>query len=353
VIALLLDDPKAMQKIDASDMLSAIEKTPDRLKPPADAESTCHINVERPTVVVFGGLGGSGIAGDILADYCRDASEIPVMVSRSVGLQRFVGEGALFVAVSYSGDTQETLGMFQQAKEAHAASAIVTSGGRLFALAIEESVPYLKVTSGMPPRVALPELVAALVHLAGEAGVLKDSKGVLESASVSTRAVIDAVKVDVPLAQNPAKQVASSLFGRLPLLVGDEENGSVLRRFKNELNENSKLPAFCYILPEAYHNDIEGFGALAHLSNTQPIVLESARRNLHEELLREKLSETFSKFGYPPPRFFSGIGTDRLGWLISAITFGDFVSFYLAMLNGVDPSKLSLIPTFRALKGQV
>ena len=350
---MLLDDPEAMRKIDASNMSSAIEKTADRLKPPANAESTCHINVERPTTIVFGGLGGSGIAGDILADYCRDASDVPVMVSRSVDLQRFVGAGAVFVAVSYSGDTRETLGMFQQAKEAHATSAIVTSGGRLLALAQEERVPYLKVTSGMPPRVALPELVAALVHLASEVGVLKDSRGVLESASISTRAVIDAVKVDVPLAQNPAKQIASSLFGRLPLLVGAEENGSVLRRFKNELNENSKLPAFCYMLPEAYHNDIEGFGALARLSNTQPIVLESPRRNRDEELLSKKLLETFSQFGYPLPRFFSGIGEDRLGWLLSAVTFGDFVSFYLAMLNGLDPSKLSLIPNFRALKGQV
>lgn len=352
IVILLLDDSSAIRKIDASDMLSAIHKTPDRLLPPADAESTCPIDIEPPMAVVLAGLGGSGIIGDILADYCRDRAQVPVTICRSLGVPKFVNASTLFVAISYSGDTRETLGMFAQAKNAHAKLVVISSGGKLLSLARSAGVPYLMVTSGMPPRVALPELVAALVYVLEKAKVLENGPRLLESASKSTRTLIDNVKATVRIAQNPAKQVASSLAGHLPLLISSEENVSVLRRFKNELNENSKAPAAIYTLPEAYHNDIEGLKSLNDLSNPQPVILRSRHQNVDEDLAAKKLLEVLSQFGYPSPLFFGGIGDERLGWLLSAITFGDFVSFYLAILNGVDPSRLSLIPQFKALRDQ-
>jgi len=353
VIALLLDDATAIRKIDATDMLSAIQKTPDRLIPPTDAEATCRIDIDPPSSIVFAGLGGSGIVGDILVDYCRDTVETSVTVCRSRKIPRFVDGSTLFVAISYSGNTRETLGMFAQAKDRSANLVVITSGGKLLNIAGTENIPYVNVTANMPPRVALPELVAALVHVLGEAKILDSTGKLLESGSRTTRTLVDTMKGTVPLAQNPAKQIASSLFGHFPVLIGSEENVSVLRRFKNELNENSKAPAICYTLPEAFHNDIEGLKSLNNLTNPQPVILRDLSRGEAEELADKKLLETMSQFGYPIPLFFSGIGDERFGWLLSAITFGDFVSFYLAVLNGVDPSQLSLIPSFRALKGQV
>jgi len=353
LVALLLDDFSAIRKIDKSDMLSVMQKTPDRLVLPADAESTCRINIDPPRTIVFAGLGGSAIVGDILADYCRDIVHVPVTVCRSVKIPEFVDKSTFFVAISYSGDTRETLGLCEQAKRRNANLAAVTSGGKLLSMARTEGIPYLEVNASMPPRVALPELVAALLHVLEEAGVLDTNGRLLESASTSTRALIDSVKITVPLTQNPAKQTAFSLHGHLPLLVGTEENVSVLRRFKNELNENSKEPAFFYSVPETFHNDIEGLKALNSLSKPQPIILRDVNQEESEQLEMKKLLETFSRFGYALPCFFSGIGDERFGWLFSAITFGDFVSFYLAMLNDVDPSELTLIPHFKALKGQV
>jgi len=350
---LLLDDSTGIRKIDKSDMLSALEKTPERLVLPADAKFTCRINIDPPKAIVFAGLGGSAIVGDILADYCRDTVQVPVTVCRSLQIPKFVDTGTLFVAISYSGDTRETLGLCDQAKGRNANLAAITSGGKLLGMARSNGIPYVNVTSSMPPRVALPELVAALVHVLEEAKILATKGKLLESASTSTRALVDSVGGSVPLKRNPAKQAASSLYGHLPLLVGSEENVSVLRRFKNELNENSKEPAFFYSLPEAFHNDIEGLNALKSLSNPQPIILRDLNQEENERLEVNKLSETISRFGYAPPLFFSGIGDERFGWLFSAITFGDFVSFYLAMLNGVDPSELTLIPDFKALKGRV
>jgi glucose/mannose-6-phosphate isomerase len=348
-----LDDVSAIRGIDRLDMLSVMLTSPDRLRPPADAESTCHIDRESPENVVFAGVGGSGIVGDILTDYCRSIANLPTMVCRSLQIPRFVGKNTLFVAVSYSGDTRETLAMFEQAKNAHARLAVVSSGGKLLSVARSESIPYLQVRAGMLPRVALPELIGAAVHVLGETEMIRDSRVLLESASLSMKATIDDVSPAVPFERNSAKQIASSVVGRLPLLVGSEENVSVLRRFKNELNENGKAPAVIYTLPEAYHDDIEGLKALTDLSDPQPLILRTLNEGYEEHLAREKLIETLSEFGYPQPLYFNGMGDGRFDWLLSAITFGDFVSVYLAVVKGLDPSRLSLIPQFRAIKGQV
>ena len=347
-----LDDRDIVRKIDESDMLGVMEKSSERLTPPADIESTCRIHFESPMNVVLAGVGGSGIVGEILTDYCRDAVEVPTAVCRSVKIPKSVGKNTLFVAISYSGETIETLHMFEQARQAGAKLAVVTSGGKLFHAAQENRIPYAKIPAGMLPRVALPELVAALTYVLGEVGLL-DTRNLLESASSSISDIINKVKATTPLGQNPAKQMAMALRGHLPILVGREEDLSVLRRFKNELNENSKVPAFFYTLPEAYHDDIEGLQELSQLTRPQPVFLRPHGETGEEQRVNEKLVDLFSQHEYPQPLYFGGVGLDRLAWLLSAITLGDFASFYLAILKGVDPSKLSLIPSFRAIRGQV
>jgi glucose/mannose-6-phosphate isomerase len=311
------------------------------------------MRTETPMSLVFMGVGGSGIVGDILTDYCRDAVGIPVMVCRSLKIPKFVGKDTLVVAISYSGETRETLDMFEEARHSGARLAAVCSGGKLLDAARTLGVPYVKVTAGMLPRVALPELVGAAIHVLAAVGILEDTHRLLDMATSSTRALIDEVKATVPLERNPAKQVATALMGRLPLLIGSEENISVLRRFKNELNENSKVPAVFYTLPEAYHDDIEGLKALCELSQPQPVILRSHIQAERELRTGERLLQVLSQLHFPTPASFSGLGDGRLEWLLSAIAFGDFVSVYLSALRGVDPSEMSLIPSFRAITSRV
>ena len=334
-------------------MLSLMEQTPERLAPPRDVKRTLNLDSQAPLNVVLGGMGGSGIVGDIVADFCRSSVRIPTTVCRSVRLPRFVDERTLFVAISYSGDTQETLEMLGQARRMNALLAIVCSGGKLLSEAENNGIPYVRVPSGMAPRVALPELLAAVTHVMWKAKVIEDAQRLLELAKASTSEVLKRVKAPVPMAQNPAKQAASALFGHLPLLIGSEEDGSVLRRFKNELNENSKMPAVLYTLPEACHNDVEGLKDLGHLSNPLPVIFRGQYQTERERKISDKLIDVLAGVGFPPPLLLEGSGNGRFEWLVSAITFGDFVSFYLAILKGVDPSKLALIPEFKTIRGQV
>jgi glucose/mannose-6-phosphate isomerase len=307
----------------------------------------------QPRNIVFAGVGGSGIVGDVLCDYSKRTIGIPSFVCRASRIPSFVNENTLFIAISFSGDTNETLGMLDQAKRTGACLAAVTSGGRLHSISFGEKIPYVEVPRNLIPRVALPELVAATVFVLGKGGVVRDTDRLLEATRTAVKQQIDLVKAAVQQSQNKAKQAAVALNDRLPLLIGDEENASVLRRFKNELNENAKMPAFYVAIPEAFHDDIEGFAALRQLSKTQPIFLDSHEESAGEIKTVEKLEELLVGLGYPPPIAFEGKGTDRLGWLLSAITFGDYVSAYLAILRNVDPSTLALIPKFRAIRGQV
>jgi glucose/mannose-6-phosphate isomerase len=350
---MLLDDAKAIGEIDRSNMLSIMEKTPARLVRPVDALSTCRGDFGTLENVVLGGVGGSGIVGDILSDYCRQSTDVPVAVCRTLGIPKFIGKRTLFVAISYSGETQETLGQLQQAMRKRARVVAITSGGRLLSRAKSKNMPYLRVPSDLPPRLTLPELVASATFVMGSAKLLRNTSGLLTRAAKSLSELIEKVRPTVQSQHNDAKQMAQALVDRLPLLIGDEAYGSVLRRFKNELNENSKVPALYYTLPEGYHDDIEGLSALRRLTNPQPIILHTRNEVDGQRRTREELVRLLGELGFPPVLRFEGKGKDRLSQLLTAITFADYVSVYLAILRGVDPVQLKLIPRFReAMRGE-
>jgi glucose/mannose-6-phosphate isomerase len=334
-------------------MLLTLEKAAEHLAPPSDADSTCDFNLEAPENLVFGGVGGSGIVGEVLSDYCRTAIGIPSFVCRTPRIPNFVGKRTLCIAISYSGTTNETLGMYDQARSAGAQLASVCSGGRLLALSRTDKIPYVRVPENLLPRVALPEMLAATVFVIGKAGVVKDSRRLLRTAAEAVATQIGTMKLSIPLTENKAKQAAMALNNRLPLLIGGEENASVLRRFKNELNENSKVPAFYFALPEAYHDDIEGLSTLSQLCKTQPFLLHGQNESEGDMKTASGLEKLLVELGFATPISFEGKGDDRLGWLLSAIIFGDYASTYLAILRDVDPSSLNLIPKFRAIRGQV
>lgn len=348
-MAMILDDGEALRAIDRADMLAFMEQTPERFSLLPYSSSKFPKKLDMPRNVVFGGVGGSGIAGDILTDFSRDAVQVPVSICRAFRLPSFVGKDTLFVAISYSGETLETLGLLTQAKHRGAMLAAISSGGKLLAEAKAQGLPYLNVPTGMLPRVALPELLAAAVHVLGAAGIIEDHRALLSQGAQMLKAKLLEIKPSVPANRNSAKKMAQNLVDKVPLLIGDEENGSVLRRFKNEINENSKMPAFYYTVPEAYHDDIEGLKNLSQLTRVQPILLRNPDELEGQRRTRERLAALLRELGFPEIAEFQGTGDDKLSQLLTAVLFGDYVSVYLAALRGVDPSHLTLIPKFRAV----
>jgi len=307
------------------------------------------LKIEKPHNVLFCGVGGSGIVGDVLSDYAKQAVGIPVSVCRASSIPTYVGTNSLVIAVSYSGETEETLGLMRQALRKGANLIVIGSAGRLIPLAQKESIPYLKTMPGLLPRVALPEMVAAALFALDRVGVVEDASELISRAAGELEGEIESISPSAPSSSNPAKQLASSLAGKLPLLIGREEDVSVLRRFKNGLNENSKVPAFYYAVPEAYHDDVEGLQSLKELVRVQPVMLLGHEESENDKRRRMRLYDLFGEIGYPSAFEFEGRGEDRLSQLLTAITFGDYVSAYLAVLRGVDPSELMVIPSLRKL----
>jgi glucose/mannose-6-phosphate isomerase len=342
-----LDDVGTRRQFDRSNMLREMENSPSRLKPPIDAESTFSNSFDEPRNIVIGGVGGSGIVGDIVTDYVNTRSNIPISVCRAYDLPGHVDESTLFLAISYSGETHETLHMVDEAVKRRAMVATISSGGSMLATSLANRIPYVKVTPGLPPRVALPELLAAALFALGKATLSEETETILQSASRALTTEIQSINCDTPTNENKAKQMAERLHNRLPLLLGSEERVSVLRRFKNELNENSKMPAVYMCIPECYHNDIEGLESLSRLASVQPILLRVGETGGQSKTI-ESLYALMKELRFPPIMTFQGHGDDALSELLTAITFGDFVSVYLALLRQVDPTLLLLIPRFRA-----
>lgn len=345
-IKMNFDNPDELKQVDRHDMLAQMARTRERLTPPSDANATLG-ELQPPQNIVFMGLGGSAIAGDILADYARDITQIPIAVSRSLTLPAYVNEDTLFVAISYSGETRETLSVLTQAMKQQAKVVAVTSGGQLLSEAQRSKLPYLKLPSGILPRVALPELLAASMHVLESASALKETSRRLSEAREAAAIQIERIKPQIPLERNKAKQISRLLVDKLPLIVGVEEDASVLRRFKNELNENSKMPAFYYTLTEALHDDVEGLKALTSLANTQPIFIRNERWLVGHSRIQERLSDLLKTLGFPKSAEFGGVGSNRFAQLLTAVVFGDYVSVYLAALRGVDPSEMKLISELR------
>lgn len=344
---MILDDRETYHKFDRSGMLGQMRDTPRRLRTPKTIALPEHL--AKPENIVIGGVGGSGIAGDIIVDYMRPESEIPITVCRALQVPGYVNENTLFVAISYSGETRETIGLFEQARERGAKVVSICSGGTLLSKSLAAKVPHLQVITGLPPRVALPELLASLLLVLERTSILRNVDEILKIASKSLETQIEKIEPTKPIEENMAKQFAQKLTNCVPLLIGPEERASVLRRFKNELNENGKIPAFYLSYPECYHDDIEGLKSLHELFTAQPIFLMTKNNTIGQNRARESLFNLVDDLGLPSILTFQGIGETLLCELLTAVTFGDYVSVYLAMLRGVDPTGLTQIPRFRTM----
>jgi glucose/mannose-6-phosphate isomerase len=331
-------------------MLDQMDKSDLRFNFPADADQTCDLSNGSIQNVVVAGLGGSGIVGEIVLDSFRDSLDIPLAVCRSTRTPKYVNSQTLFIAISYSGQTTETLELTHEASVKGARVVAISSGGALLAECMDQSIPYLKVPKGLAPRVALPELVSAAIYVLHRSSLLDGASDRITETSMVLKGLTQNLRPKSPLNVNKAKQIAVKLQDRLPILIGSEENVSAMRRFKNQLNENSKVPAFFYSLPEGYHDDVEGLRTLRGLVDVQPIVLEVDESSSSPQTrARGRLIALFDELGFQPSISVLGEGVGRLARLLSVITVGDYASVYLSILRGLDPTDLTVIPIFRTI----
>ena len=328
----ILDNPQWMSEIDGGRMIDQIIGFPDHL-----SSSLCsEVDVEfTGKSICLCGMGGSAISGDILSDCVIRESECHMSVVRGIELPGWVDKETLLVAVSYSGNTQEVLTVIDTALRKGLNIVAVTSGGRLMEVCERENIPYIKVPKGYQPR-------AALGYLLGSTACVLERAGIIPIASNMARLVEPLKKFqetfvpDVPTEENLAKRTAFDLEGTVPVIYAASEMRSAALRWHTQINENSKMMAFTGEVPECNHNHIVGWMEGTKETCCRPVFLRSRTDN---PLTGEAMSVTidFLNEGWKSPVVLDFAEETRIHNLIEAIMVGDFVSYYLAMLNGVDP----------------
>ncbi len=345
-----LDNTGLTTRIDPENMLEALDSFADSM---VELDRYRMSGVPRSTRevanVLLMGMGGSASAGDVLLDWLGNRLTVPGMVAREPSLPGFAGRETVFVGLSYSGETAETLRAFREARRRGCVMAGVGSGGRLGMLCRNGGIPFFQVGAGLTPRGALGEMVAAGALALESLGVARGVRGELGTAGEELGRLRDRIRAGVPFSRNRAKQVAGMLRGRFPAVYSLGRMSSVARRFKNQLAENSKVQGMYGLLPEAGHNEVEGFGGGKGL--LLPVFIRDWEETVGERLVVEAFKATVGRSSGVRPLEVRVRARTRLGRLLSPILFLDYVSVYLAILRGVDPTPTPCIREYRRRSG--
>lgn len=291
-------------------------------------------------------MGGSAIGGDLVKSLLEEEVSFPIAVNRSYHLPAFVNSKTLVFAISYSGNTEETLTAYQIARRKRAHLIAVSSGGKLMEWAKREGVSHLLIPSGLPPRTALGYLFfAPYVLLRRLARLPLRQSEFQELLKTLHRLREKEVGPHVPFSQNPAKRLARHLWGRIPAIHGNVQRlDAVVYRWRTQIAENSKQLSWSHLYPELNHNEIVGWRKpdplLRHL-----LILLLRDPGDHERVKRRmEITKTLLRReeGVETVEVWSS-GRGRLSRLFSLIYLGDLVSYYLAILNRVDPTPVERI----------
>jgi len=293
--------------------------------------------------VVILGMGGSAIGGDLVSSLAISEAKLPIIVSRSYDLPAFTDAKTLVIASSYSGNTEETVSSFEQALKTKAKKLVITTGGKLKAMAEGSSVPVFSFDYKAQPRTALPFSFVPILCFLQRLGFVGDkSQDVTETVDV-LKHLSQRITEGMPLSHNPAKQLANRLYNHLPVIYGAGIVSEVAHRWKTQLNENSKAWSFYEVFPELNHNAVVGYQFPGELASRIAVVLLNStvlpkRIQLRYQVTCQLLDQ--AKVSY---QIVDGSGQSPLSQIMSLVLFGDYVSYYLAMLYKIDPSPVKAI----------
>ncbi len=303
--------------------------------------------MEDVRAVLIVGMGGSAIGGDLAASLLKGSGKVPVMVERGYDVPAWVDSNTLVIGSSYSGNTEETLSAFSQAHRKGAKLLAITTGGKLKELADRFGAPVVKIDYKSPPRGALGYSFSLILASLAKLGLAPDLSREMADAVETMEDLQRSIRREVPEDRNPAKQLARRVFGRMPMVMGGPLLAAVARRWKGQFNENSKTWAQFDELPEWDHNGILGLKhPKSSVENSFVIYLKAAAEP-DRVGLRWEISRGIIESAGVQTYTFDAPGSSALAQMLSAVHFGDFVSFYLAALNGVNPTEMAAIENLK------
>ncbi len=346
----ILDSAEDMARIDREGMGDRIDGFAAQLRSGAGIADRVlpRLDPHRPRRVIVFGMGGSAIAGDLARGLVDREGSSPVHVCRHYEPPSWTAPEDFLIFSSYSGETEETVAAYRRLRD-HAEDALVlTTGGSLARLAAEDGVPTARLPEGHPPRAALGYSLSTLLHVLSHRGLLFDGPARVEAAARAVEEVASACGRGVVQSRNSAKQLAIRLVGRALVLIANERTlGPASLRWKGQLNENSKHLAWASPLPEMNHNEVDGYVSPAGLVGGFAAIMLCDPGDHPRVTARFRWLEEYLAGRGVQVETVEAAGGDAMSRVLGCVAMGDWVSYYLALLHGADPSAL---PGVLALK---
>ena len=348
---MILNNWKDFKSLDTEDMIGEIDNLPDQLMeawrlgqgyPLPDLVELQH--------VVLAGMGGSAIGADLLHAYLISQIEVPVTVWRNYGLPVFVNNKSLVIISSHSGNTEELLSAFERAREVGAKIIAVTTGGELARRANVEGITLWQFMHAGQPRAAVGYSFGLLLAAVSRLGLIQDPTNEVEDAVAEMREQQVSLRADVPVAQNPAKRVSGQFVGRWPTVIGADFLVPVARRWRTQISEIAKAVAQFEELPEADHNLVAGVSYPEDVISKTMMFYLVASHYHQRNLLRTNVTKEILMVEGFNSDIYHAKGDSKLAQQWTSLHFGDYVSYYLAMSYGVDPSP---VPAIEDLKKRI
>ena len=303
------------------------------------------------TNVVVLGMGGSGIVGNIVQTVASGILPVPVLALKQYRTPAYVGPGTLAFAVSYSGDTEETVAMASGALDAGAQLVAISRGGALADLARERGALHVPCAPDIAmPRFALGELLAPVVVVLARLGMMLDGHASLVMAQQQLHARREQCCVDADASANPARELARRIDRTIPVVYGTGALGGVAAiRWKQSINENAKAPAFWNEYPELDHNEVCGWGQHGDVTR-QLFTLVQLRHGLEHPQLGPRVDATEELVDEAVHQVLAvdAEGEGRLAQLLDLAYLGDWTSYYVALANDVDPGPIDAIARLKS-----
>ena len=334
----MLDDLKYIHERDVQDALGTVEKQWQQLKYDYSVQWQPTSAIQN---VVVAGMGGSALAASFLKSW--PGLSVPLEVVRDYQLPKYVNANTLFIASSYSGNTEETLATLEQAENQGAQVVVVAAGGKLVEKGESKNYPTFKLPGGMQPRMAVFYNFTALIQLLALTGLVDEAKQ--QELSVTADWLSEQIKdwlPTVPTASNPAKKLAQEIMGKSPVIYAGPLLAPVAYKWKINFNENAKNVAWTNQYPEFNHNEFLGWSS--HPVDKPYAVIDLRSALDHPQVKKRfEVSERLLSGKRPAPEIVEVKGETPLQQIIWTVTLGDFVSVYLALLNGLNPTPVDLI----------
>lgn len=350
-----LDDNEHLRAVDAHDMLSKIDGLAGQLRAAWDVGMQSDLPAwQGIRQVVLAGVGGSAIGADLLASCITPVCPVVVQVHRNYGLPAWArGVETLAILCSYSGETEETLSALRAAAENGCRILAITTGGRLALQAQALGGAVWTLAHAGPPRAAVGYAFGLLLAAFTRLGLIPDLYAELEETVTVLRQQQPILTASSPVFRNPAKRMAGQLMERWVVVFASDHLEPVARRWKDQINELAKTWAQFEVLPEADHNSLAGvFNPLALSDHMLALFIRAAATHPRNRLRADMTREACMLAGMSTD-FYEAPGQSRMAQIWSALQFGDYMAYYLAIASGVDPTDVEIFDQLKQALSEI